>query len=134
MNIYTRLAVSALFATAALSAMAPQDVRVSVPFEFQAGEKTLPAGEYTVRIDESTRRLTIFSAEGQFHCRLPLVMRSGSEAPRPNTLYFDREGEAYTLSAVRPVDSDQAMVVAGKKKTDRSRGGAGAAVVGSKVN
>jgi hypothetical protein len=49
-----------IFATTRV-AQAQQSMAVNVPFDFVAGNKTLPAGEYTVKISTPTHSLILVS-------------------------------------------------------------------------
>lgn len=134
MRFYERLgAVVLLVAAASMTAMAAQEIHANVPFEFRAGDQTLPAGDYAMKVETATRALAIYTEEGRLKCRIPFRMRSGFDATRPTTLYFDKEGQAYRLSAVQPSHAREALLV-GDKKTEKVGGGAGARVVGSTVN
>jgi hypothetical protein len=124
-------AAGALLAAGAMTAMAAQEVHASVPFAFKAGAKTLPAGDYSMKVDEPARSLAIYTEGGKFQCRIPFRTRSGFDATRPTTLYFDKDGDAYSLSAVQPSHASEALVLSEKKKRG---GGAGVRVVGSSVN
>jgi hypothetical protein len=44
----------------------PGDLTVSIPFQFEAGQKTMPAGDYTVRFD--TDQTTLRICEDGMYC------------------------------------------------------------------
>ena len=73
------------------------NMRATIPFAFRAGEKAMPAGEYTIRHSGGT---LILHNEGG-----PSVMLLTIAAARPNPtadarLGFNRYGERYFLSSV----------------------------------
>jgi hypothetical protein len=73
------------------------NMRATIPFAFRAGEKAMPAGEYTIRHSGGT---LILHNEGG-----PSVVLLTNAASRPNPtadarLGFNRYGERYFLSSV----------------------------------
>ena len=73
------------------------NMRATIPFAFRAGEKAMPAGEYTIRHSGDT---LILHDEGG-----PSVVLLTNAASRPNPtadarLGFNRYGERYFLSSV----------------------------------
>jgi len=78
------------------------NLRATIPFAFRAGEKAMPAGEYTIR--HSAGALILHNAGG------PSVILLTNAASRPNAprnarLNFNRYGEQYFLSSVWTSDS-----------------------------
>jgi hypothetical protein len=78
------------------------NLRATIPFAFRAGEKAMPAGEYTIR--HSAGALTLHNLGG------PSVILLTNAASRPNApadarLSFNRYGERYFLSSVWTSDS-----------------------------
>ena len=98
------LVVTLALASAAISvSAAPGDrVMAKVPFEFIVGDKTLPAGEYTIAraFESSDSAIAIRSKDGKanvFRLTNPLeANRSSSKAK----LVFHRYGNRYFLSEV----------------------------------
>ena len=73
------------------------NLRATIPFAFHAGEKAMPAGEYTIRHSGGT---LLLHDEGG-----PSVVLLTNAASRPNPtanarLGFNRYGERYFLSSV----------------------------------
>jgi len=78
------------------------NLRATIPFAFRAGEKAMPAGEYTIR--HSAGALILHNAVG------PSVILLTNAASRPNAprdarLSFNRYGEQYFPSSVWTSDS-----------------------------
>lgn len=82
-------------------AQSPDYLKVNVPFDFVAGNKTLPAGEYQVRrVNESEPSLLrMTNAKGDF--TLLSIMHSEGLATDDTRFVFRTNGEGYVLTAVR---------------------------------
>jgi len=78
------------------------NLRATIPFAFRAGEKAMPAGEYTIR--HSAGSLILHNEGGP---SVILVTNAASRANAPNDarLSFNRYGERYFLSSVWTTDS-----------------------------
>jgi len=104
-KLYSMFAMFGLFlALAASSAQAqPGDLlNVNVPFDFQIGSKTLPAGEYTVkRLSQST--LLFRSADGTESAiaqAMENLQAGWSEKEAKERLVFHQYGGQYYLAQV----------------------------------
>jgi len=68
-----RLFAMTIAAGAVISAKAyiaePGDLVANIPFQFEAGQKTLPAGDYIVRLDAHQTGLRICEGGGVLHRR-----------------------------------------------------------------
>ncbi len=92
--------VSAL--ASAVSAQTPGDnVLADIPFEFNVGDKTLPAGSYLVSEVTSDGTSLRVSNRDQFQSvsRLTSAILS-SERKEQSTLVFERYGDSYYLSQI----------------------------------
>ena len=96
--VMTSLLLLSLMVTAQV-VQAQEPVVVNIPFEFVAGQATLPAGEYRVQ------KLENGSAVVLIHCADPgasaMVMTIPSQANAPQSdskLVFNRYGNLYFLS------------------------------------
>ena len=95
--IYSVVA-SVVFAVSAMASQGPElNVDFRIPFAFQAGTSTLPAGTYTVS-EPISGFVLIRSAKGGVFVPASAVLIDNSKA----TLRFDHEGEKYVLQAVHP--------------------------------
>ncbi len=93
------LAATLMVAVAA-HAQVLRAVVISVPFDFVAGEKRLPAGRYTVqriRADAETA-LLIRSEDGRSSAII--LTNTGEPQPRAAALVFRQRGERYFLAEV----------------------------------
>ncbi len=95
------IAIMIISGIGAISAQAQtgssQAIKANVPFAFTVGEKTLPAGTYTVRILNPTsdrKALQIRSEDGRASA---IIQTSGVNAPSADNakLVFRRYGERY---------------------------------------
>lgn len=93
------LATLSLAATS-LVAQSSTPMKVNVPFNFVAGAKTLPAGEYSVQADGSSRLVWIRSAD--YKTTLNLIANSAENAQMNGVgaLNFNRYGDRYFLSEI----------------------------------
>jgi hypothetical protein len=83
-------------------AQAPEKVVVDIPFNFIAGDKALPAGEYTVRNVSTgrTQALLVKSTDGR---SASIVLTNAVEAgsiQKQAKLLFRQYGDTYFLSQV----------------------------------
>jgi hypothetical protein len=73
------------------------NLRATIPFAFHAGEKAMPAGEYTIQNSAGT---LILRNEGGPSVILLTNASSRPNAPADARLGFNRHGERYFLSSV----------------------------------
>jgi len=95
------LVVGLTLVTAVVSANA-QSARVStarIPFEFNVGDKALPAGQYLVKTITESGEAVMISNDNGGSVRLTHSIRS-SKTPARGKLVFHRYGDTYYLSEV----------------------------------
>jgi hypothetical protein len=82
-------------------AQAQEAVAVNIPFDFAAGKTTLPAGEYSVKVSESTHSLILISRKDSsasaFIITYPVA---AANVQTESKLVFNRHGDRYFLSQV----------------------------------
>lgn len=99
------LILTLAFVTAVASANAqthPQ-VQASVPFEFTVGDRTLPAGRYTIEPAISSTPATGIAIDNQSGSRVAMRLTNSTEATTDESrarLVFHRYGERYFLAEV----------------------------------
>lgn len=104
-QIFSTFAIlSLLFALAVVSVQAQSQSRITVkvPFAFQIGDKTLPAGDYNIK-QLSTGTLLVESTDGAESAIAPAAGRveNGVNAkPSKEKLVFRQYGERYFLAQV----------------------------------
>ena len=94
-------------------AQAPEKVVVDIPFNFIVGDKTLAAGEYSVKNISTgrTQALLIRSADGRSaHIALTNPVQSGS-VRKEARLVFKQYGDRYFLSQVWSPGADVGRVL-----------------------
>ena len=74
-------------------------VTVHVPFAFQAGDKLLPAGDYSVDRGEVSNILVIHGGSGNSSAFLTMAVES--KKTETASLIFARQGATLVLSAIR---------------------------------
>ena len=82
-------------------ARAQEPVVASIPFQFTAGQMTLPAGEY--RVQQLAVGSAVLLIRGTDNSAAALVMSNVTEANRPQTqskMIFHRIGNRYYLSQI----------------------------------
>jgi hypothetical protein len=74
------------------------DQRATIPFDFRAGEKLMPAGDYTVH---HSNGVLVVREEGGNHAAAQLLTIGGSHVNAASSgLEFHRYGERYYLSSI----------------------------------
>ena len=117
-NIAMTIGLTALLGSASLFAETAS--KANIPFDFQITGKTVPAGQYIVRLADDHRML-VFQEMATGHSVMTLVMQSKSGRPETPSLIFRRNGERYTLESAwfAGVHSSYATL---QKKGDRADG------------
>ena len=112
---------AALAVNAKAQTAAPQTIRANVPFTFTVGDKTLPAGVYTVRIlnpASDRKALQIRSEDGHFSAIIQTVAVKGSLADNAK-LVFRRYGERHFFAKVQ-LAGDSTSFATTKNHTERA--------------
>ena len=122
---YTLIAMIVLVGSLAVVAQAQTNSSITlianIPFQFSIGNKTLPAGEYTVRSiidDSSTVVLRIQSRDGSTNA-LFLTCRVEGKAQNRARLVFHRYGNRYFFAQAW-VDGDSAHLEAQTSRAEHA--------------
>lgn len=122
---YTMIAMIVLVGSLAISAKAQTNVRIAlianIPFQFSIGNKSLPAGEYTVRsVGEysSNVLLRIQSRDGKTSAMLQTSTVEGKAQERAK-LVFHRYGNQYFFAQAW-VDGQKTGLEAQKSRAERA--------------
>jgi hypothetical protein len=122
---YTLIAMIVLVGSLAVAAQAQTNSRIAlvanIPFKFSIGNKTLPAGEYTVRSisdDSSTVVLRIQSLDGRTNAMLATFTVEG-KAQNRGKLVFHRYGNQYFFAQAW-VDGDSTGLKVQKSRAERT--------------
>ncbi len=82
-------------------ARAERQLTVTIPFEFVAGDKTMPAGEYTIKTVGPTNAIILIDAkDGDLSAYLGSHAAVSSGIQIESKLVFNRYGDRYFLSQV----------------------------------
>jgi hypothetical protein len=82
-------------------ARAQETMRVNVPFDFVAGNTSLPAGEYSVETSGPTHTLILIDRKDASTSALIITNAAVSAEPQSESkLIFNRYGDRYFLSQV----------------------------------
>lgn len=118
--------VSVFFAALSGTGMHAQtaSLRANIPFDFRAGNKLMPAGEYSI---EEHGSLVVMRSTGDGKETIALLTNSavGVDSTRNARLEFSRYGSAYFLSAIwEPYSRDgrQVPATAREKELAKNRG------------
>ena len=108
----TKKIVSALAGLVLLLAVAPlyagsilnHEMTVAVPFAFTAGDQLLPAGDYSVQVNQE-RGTVVLHQDGRSPLTLLTSQKESSDTPRRGKLVFKRYGLSFFLSEVWSQDN-----------------------------
>ncbi|HYW42774.1 MAG TPA: hypothetical protein VE959_07955 [Bryobacteraceae bacterium] len=118
-------ATAAAFALVTSASAQTTSMRMEIPFSFVAGDQTLPAGAYQVRVEESTCRVVILPAAETRILAFRLSLKSVSRKPANaelGTLQFQKYGDEYVLHAVwRPGQTEGHFFAQSKTERDLAR-------------
>jgi hypothetical protein len=93
------LTIGSLASTQFASAQRATDLaNVNIPFAFQTGHQTLPAGMYHIAREESN--IVVFRGPGQASGLLVMNGAVKSHASNQGTIVFDRLGDKYYLRQI----------------------------------
>ena len=114
------LAVAAI--TAAAQAFGSKQMRVRIPFAFNVGNNTLPAGDYTVTVinPSSDRRvLRLRRKDGRASA---VIQTTGTESNEPADakLVFNRYGDTYYFTQAQ-MAGDSTTLAAVKTNAERNK-------------
>jgi len=113
------VALIGLFAAVPAKAqLGNQRLSARIPFEFKAGDKTLPAGEYVVRqVNGSSRILHLRSKDGQANAMVQVIPVTGGTQKNAK-LIFHRYGNRYFFAQAWTVGENSGLEAS---KTRRER-------------
>jgi hypothetical protein len=108
-----------LFAMTPAFAAETHTLKAQIPFQFTAGSKLLPAGEYEFRIDYATSTVSVHSSSKGGETFVPFITTLAAAQHSTATdahIVFDKVGDAYTLSELCEPDAQGVLVYATKGK------------------
>jgi hypothetical protein len=114
------LLVSSLLVGANAQTSQQHQLRTKIPFSFNVGEASLPAGEYTIVVvnPASDRKvLRVRSADGRLSALVQVTTLSGKEHDDAKVL-FNRYGDQYVFASVE-LAGEGTSFAASKTKSER---------------
>ena len=108
--------------TAEAQVFGSKQVEARIPFAFNVGNKTLPAGEYTVKVlnpNSDRRVLQIRSKDGRMSA---LIQTNGAKSDNSNNakLVFSRYGDTYFFAQAQ-MAGDSTTLAAVKTSAQRNK-------------
>jgi len=100
LKVFSLLSLSVMLAVVAVSATPTGSIKAHIPFDFSVGNKTLPAGVYTVAPLTTPGALLIRHEDGR---AAAMVITQGVQAQQEQDqtkLVFHRYGDQYFLAEV----------------------------------
>ena len=94
-------------------------VKAKIPFAFSAGEKALPAGQYSFTPDSSLAAMQVASADGKSSANVLILTRLAAgihTTPADAHVVFDKIGNSYFLSEIWLPNEDGFMLRLTKEK------------------
>jgi hypothetical protein len=121
LTIAIMMFVAVMAVTAEAQVFGTQRVRARIPFAFNVGDKSLPAGEYTIAVLNPTsdrKVLQIRSTDGRLSAIIQTNERNGGKAEQAK-LVFHRYGERYFFAQAQ-MGGDAMALAAVKSKLERN--------------
>ena len=115
-RLFFGVSLLVLLAVVSAGANSGINVRATIPFDFTVGDKTLPAGTYTVRSINSYGVLAIRSED---YTQDTLIVTNAVEAqnePEPAKLTFRKYGDLYFLAEVWGYDAGRDVTKSRKER------------------
>ncbi|MGQ0542431.1 MAG: hypothetical protein ACT4O9_11370 [Blastocatellia bacterium] len=101
-QICSFLTLALVFSAVSANAQSETKVEASIPFAFSIGDKTLPAGNYDIKVNSSssgTVNVTFFNEDGE-SVLIALAVREGEVRESKPELRFDVDGERRVLANI----------------------------------
>ena len=101
-HLVTTMAIAMFITTIAVASAHAQNgvMTVTIPFEFTVAGKTLPSGEYLVRMEDSRLMLKIQSRDNSKAAFVAAIPVRGSGIQDESKLVFNRYGNQHFLSQI----------------------------------
>ena len=93
------------------------EMAIVIPFTFTVGDKLLPAGDYTVQVNQE-RGTVVLRHEGQSPLMILTNRKESRSAPQRGNLIFKRYGLSFFLSEVwsQGNDTGQTLIPGAREK------------------
>ena len=120
LTIATMMLLAVVASTAEAQVSGSTQLRARIPFAFNVGNKTLPAGDYTVTVvnpNSDRRVLRIRSNDGRLSALIQANDATANE-PEATKLVFNRYGDTYYFAQAQ-VAGDSTALAAVKTSAER---------------
>jgi hypothetical protein len=122
LTIAIMMFMAAVTITAEAQVFGSKEIQARIPFSFNVGSRTLPAGDYTVKVlnpNSDRRVLQIRSKNGRL---CALVHANGIKSNNPNNakLVFNRYGDTYFFAQAQ-MAGDSTALAAVKTSAERHK-------------
>ena len=100
-STFAMLCLALLMTFVSVQAQSASKLEVNIPFEFQIGNETLPAGEYTIkRLTQNSVLVRSLDGQRKAIARTPRAITGESVETAREKLVFNQYGKKYFLSQV----------------------------------
>jgi hypothetical protein len=121
LTIAIMMFVAVVIITAEAQVFGTQGMRARIPFAFSVGDKSLPAGEYTITVLNPTsarKVLQIRSTDGRLSAIIQTNERNAN-TPEQTKLVFNRYGDRYFFAQAQ-MAGDSTTLAAVKSNAERN--------------
>jgi len=115
------LFIAACFVTAGKAIAQDYAVKATIPFNFTANGRTLPAGNYTLGSDITSPSILKIRDQSQHVHLMVMTMPGANEREKANVLVFHKYGNQYFLSEIRSEASAINVQLATSKQEKRAK-------------
>jgi hypothetical protein len=107
------------FAMAGISFAQSSGVEAKIPFDFTVGDKTLPAGNYTIK--SASDKLIVIKNQDRPASAFTTVNQDSKSVPNGGKLLFHKYGGQYFLSEVLCDSADMNVAIPTSKREKRAQ-------------
>jgi hypothetical protein len=120
---FALLMLTLALATLTAQAQSTNQMKANIPFQFNIGNQTLPAGEYTVRyVNQNSGKTALLfkSADGRTSRIVNMLPAQRMDAQLKASIVFHQYGDSYFLSEVW-TGADEYGLALPKSRAERDR-------------
>ena len=122
-TVLAALGAAVLFLATPAGAQTTSNIRVDVPFSFQAGGQLLQAGQYRIDVDSARHMCRLTSADNRsvgFVRVLPVTTRRSADEADQAVVRFAKQGNLYVLDGVWQKGAVEGNTVAHSRRSAES--------------
>ncbi len=102
---------AALFAFVLAAPAEAQILKANIPFDFYAGEKVLPAGDYSLRVEGAFRHVTFVLPDGTAERTMLGAATQVSRTEDESVIVFHKYGDKYFMKNVKLSGANEAFTL-----------------------